>query len=262
MCPQYIASDRVRAIAVKGLSQKARVRPFMDGQHSRTVEWDVAGKCQSPVTVLLHGRRELKNERYSVVNMHDPNSKPTFVEVIAPCRMCDACLRKRAAMWRYRALAEYEHSARTWFATLTMSPASVMHILSRVRVSLSKQGIDLDTLPADKQFAALADAGYRDVQLWLKRLRKKGHVFRYFAVTEAHKSGVPHWHVLLHECDKESPMRYDGCLKGSWHLGFDSYKLLHDGKACAYATKYLHKQSGARVRASLLYGVERTPRAA
>lgn len=183
---------------------------------------------------------------------HD-SAKPNFVEMHVPCRKCAACLRLRAYKWRNRALSEWRGSQRTWLCTLTLGPTAVSLLLAKVRVRLGRAGTDLEALPGDEQFLELDREGFRDVQLWLKRLRKNSQApIRYLCVTEAHKSGLPHWHVLLHETGK--PLTYDGDLKGSWTNGFDSYKLVRDAAAAGYVCKYLSKDISARVRASLSYG--------
>ena len=58
-------------------------------------------------------------------------------------------------------------------------------------------------------FNLVVDECARSVTLWLKRLRRSrsaGSV-RYLLVAEAHKSGQPHFHVLLHEYGQPIPAR-------------------------------------------------------
>lgn len=195
------------------------------------------------------------NERFSTMVCDDASSKPNFLAMEVACRKCDNCLRRRAAMWRYRAVAEWRAASRTWMATLTLSPASVARLLARCQVTASRGGTTFEALPDEEQFLALANEGYRHVQLWLKRLRKNtGVPVRYLAITEAHKSGLPHFHVLLHEMDKEKPLRYK-TLSGSWMLGrIQNYKLVTDSAGASYVTKYLFKSASARVRSSGRYG--------
>ena len=242
----------VRRVQRLALANGGSVRSFADGSRSRTVEWDVSGNCLSPVRVELHGRAAAETGVKQVYVCSDANA-PNFVEMTVPCRKCSNCLRRRATMWRLRAVHEYRMSLRTWFATLTLNPESVITLLSRARVRLRKQGIDYDGLPGEEQFLLLEREGFAELQKWMKRVRKSSSSpIRYLAITEAHKSGVPHWHVLIHETGK--PLSYDRCLKGSWHLGFDSYKLVRNTKAAGYVCKYLSKAVAARVRASSRYG--------
>ena len=98
-------------------------------------------------------------------------------------------------MWRLRAKAEWALSARTWLATMTLRPEAYVQLLSTARRRLDRGGTDWDGLSPHDQFCELEIEGFRNVQLWLKRIRKNtGSPLRYLAVTEAHKSGVPHWH--------------------------------------------------------------------
>lgn len=93
----------------------------------------------------------------------------------------------------------------------------------------------------------------REVQLYIKRLRKKAR-FRYLVVVEAHESGLPHVHFLLHETH-DAPVRH-AALKAQWPHGFIDAKLVEpsDTRAAAYVSKYLSKSVLARVRASERYG--------
>jgi len=151
-----------------------------------------------------------------------------------------------------RAMSEYRTANRTWLATLTLSPTGVMRVLSQARVALAKGRTDFDALPPVQQFDELAKHGGQHVTWWLKRLRKNsGERLRYLAVVEAHKSGLPHWHILIHEM--AGPIRYAD-LKDTWPLGFDAYKLVENPSAAGYVCKYLSKDMRARVRASLGYG--------
>lgn len=264
---RWLPAHKVRAIALHALANGGVLRPFLDGTSSRTVYWDVSGRCSRPVAVLLHGRRELKNERFAVIT-DDPISKPWFVEMDTPCRRCVPCLKARAGRWRFRASAEFASATRTWLATFTLAPAIVNNLTSRCRVYLGRGGQDYDALPLAEQQAMLFDELYSGaiaksigldpldtVQRWLKRIRKNsGCEFRFLAIGELHKSGVPHWHLLLHEQHANEPLRYDKHLKGSWKLGFSSFKLARDKPGAVYVTKYLSKDLAARVRASKSYG--------
>ena len=91
-----------------------------------------------------------------------------------------------------------------------------------------------------------------EITLMLKRMRKAGMQFRYCIVMEAHASGLPHYHLLLHEFgDQISHAK----LTPLWVFGFSRWKLAEDNRhASVYAAKYLSKNSEARVRASLYYG--------
>ena len=255
--PRKLRPEVVRRVQRIALANGGKVRTFTDGTLSRTVEWDVAGRCESPVKVELSSRASA-NHGEKHVYVQSTLNRPNFVEMDVRCRKCPQCLRQRGIMWGYRAREEWNLAPRTWLATLTLDPGSHAHLLNAARHDLRKQGVDFDALPVDEQFLLIDAQGYAQIQLWLKSLRKNSGVpIRFLAVTEAHKSGVPHWHVLIHEKDLEKPLRH-AVLKGSWKLGFDSYKLVADARAASYVTKYLSKEMRARVRASLRYGGGKT----
>lgn len=176
------------------------------------------------------------------------------MEADAPCRKCRTCLARRAAMWRMRSQIEFARAPRTWLGTLTFNPTARYLHVSRARELLSKNGMDFDSLPADEQFAELHRSCSRDITLFVKRLRATTSVpLRYLVVAEAHKSGDPHYHILIHETSPDYPVRH-APLKAAWQAGFSHWKLC-DPRGITYATKYLMKDARARVRASVAYGI-------
>jgi hypothetical protein len=139
--------------------------------------------------------------------------------------------------------SEIALSCRTWFGTLTLSPEQ--HYLASIRAGST-------------EFARRHKEISVDLTKYLKRLRwDSGAAFRYCLVVEAHKSGLPHYHMLLHETDPGSAVRYR-TLKGQWQHGFSAWKAVDpeevDPRMAWYAAKYLSKSSLARVRASKDYG--------
>ena len=113
---RYLRSERVKEVQRLALSKGGTIRSLPGLAHSRTVEWDVARDCLNPVPVTLHGRPE----GVAVITAQDPSR---FVEMWVACRKCERCLRRRSAMWRLRAVAEWRQSARTWLSTMTLRPA-------------------------------------------------------------------------------------------------------------------------------------------
>lgn len=97
----------------------------------------------------------------------------------------------------------------------------------------------------------------RMITRYLKRVRKplagENPVgLRYLWVTEQHKSGLPHVHMLAHET--VGLVSYDR-LMGRWAHGHATAKLVKsEGAASKYVAKYMTKDSNVRVRASLHYG--------
>lgn len=212
--------------------------------------WNVHGPCLSPKTVMVFGRPSGRG-KYIVV---EPGSKhPLEVELTTACRQCENCRKQRARIWAARAMSEIERSSRTWFGTLTLSPDEHFKALCRVRSLSDDRLSEFDSRSEGERFSLVVTEIGREVTRFLKRVRKNSGVrLRYCLVAERHKSGLPHFHVLLHE--RSQPVRH-AVLSEAWKLGFTNFKLVTDGKKAAwYAAKYLSKDSLARVRASCRYG--------
>lgn len=210
----------------------------------QSLRWNVAGRCERPVTVL----RTVRNPA---------GTQSMLSELEVKCRKCQRCLAARAGHWRARARHELSmavlNGMRTWFATLTLTPHEHFMVRSRCRQKAAKSGTDFDRLSEKEQFERLARQGGALVTLFLKRLRKNTGVgIRYLLVVEAHQSGLPHWHMLVHELDGPITKRQ---LEAEWKHGFSQFRLVDDGpKAAYYVTKYIAKSALARVRASGAYG--------
>lgn len=144
-------------------------------------------------------------------------------------------------------------SPRTWFGTVTLSYGSHELIANRVRVRLRDNGIDFESLPEDEQFSErVAEIG-KELTKFFKRVRKNsGATMRYMLVSEKHKSGLPHFHMLVHECKEVQITKRE--LHAAWTLGFTTWKLVKDKNAASYVTKYISKASDNKIRASLGYG--------
>jgi hypothetical protein len=214
--------------------------------------WDVSSNCENPQTMEIYGRQYADRE-------YTRPLQSRMLTMTVRCRRCGNCLRKRSKAWEIRAVTEYSRAHRTWFGTLTLSPEN--HFLNEVktRKRLAGAGTKFDDLSEDERFAEATKTTAREITLYLKRIRKEsGSKFTYLLVTEAHKSGLPHYHMLLHEIDPDKAVRYR-TLSHQWTLGFEQWRLLGEQQstACAYVAKYLSKSKLARVRASLHYGRER-----
>ena len=210
------------------------------------VRWNLAGPCLNPRVVEYVGRPDAKERRAGVPSM--------TVTMDTRCRRCMPCLRLRAGLWRHRAKSEWMGAYRTWFGTLTLSPDRQALAAYAARRELLRRGVDPSSLSAEEAFLARHDMIAKEITKWLKRIRKSsGAKLRYLLVAEAHKSGDPHYHVLIHEIKEDSEVS-ERCLRTQWTWGFSKFNLVRDAKAAAYVTKYLSKSVLARVRASLRYG--------
>ena len=217
-------------------------------------EWDISGKCRAPHIVEMLGRLTSEGDKWVTVERGTKSS--LYLTMLTRCRKCDPCRKARQMLWQFRAQQELALWPRTWFATLTFRPDEVAKILAHARLKNQRAGVDFDALSYGDQFLALARSAGVHLTLFLKRIRKNsGAPIRYFAVAEHHKSGMPHFHMLLHETETESPVRH-AMLTAGWKAGFSQFKLVDaDSTGSArYLCKYLGKSSVARVRASLDYG--------
>lgn len=215
-----------------------------------TTKWNAAGNCSSPVYREMTGapaiRQVLQSDR---VLERGPLH---ILELEVRCRKCENCRKAHAFHWRKRAESEFALAKRNWFGTLTLRPDEHYRTASAVRLRLSARGVSFDDMSEPDQFRELVDEVGKEVTLWLKRLRKNtGAKLRYLLVAERHKSGLPHFHLLVHEMN--GTVSY-AALRSAWRLGFSHFKLVTETKTAAYVCKYLSKDAGARVRASLRYG--------
>lgn len=190
----------------------------------------------------FHGGAEFLNDKFQDNVRHAPT---VYFDAWLPCRKCEVCLRRRARLWRYRAVTELCLSSRTWFGTFTVAPEHRLVTDIRAHVHSDAQ--------SDDAFLSRHNALQREFTLYFKRLRKTVKGLRYVLVAERHKDGWPHYHALLHE---RGPMVTKRELQGQWKLGFTAFKLvdMSDKAVPYYVTKYLSKQALARIRASLRYG--------
>lgn len=220
-----------------------------------TMRWNVAGKCQRPVNRLYVGSQAVKHS-FDFTRATEINQS-RFIDMEVRCRRCADCLRARRRHWARLAEREIAVSARTWLVTLTLTPDQQNKAYYAACLRLARSGIDFDGLDQETQFAErVAEIG-PEITLWLKRVRKSSAAkLRYLLVVEAHKSGLPHFHLLLHEADVEHPVRYRTIVE-QWKLGFGHAKLVAQGenrRFAHYVTKYLTKSFLCRARASQKYG--------
>lgn len=119
---------------------------------------------------------------------------------------------------------------------------------------MTDKGIDFDTLCKTKQFRARCSAIGVELTKWLKRIRKSsGALIRYCLVAERHKTGLPHFHILVHQCHDVTITKRQ--LQDAWRLGHSHFKLVAaDDGASHYVSKYVGKDASARIRASRSYG--------
>lgn len=162
--------------------------------------------CLAPKVIWPH-RSEEWLERYE--------ESPVTV----PCGKCLVCLQKSRNEWTFRLEMEHRYSCGALFITLTYD---------------------------EKHLRSDCNLNKRDVQLFLKRLRKRvDNRIRYFAVGEyGSKFGRPHYHILLFNCTD------DRAVRDSWKDSkAEPIGLVHVGRvtpaSIAYCTKYIIQKGDA-----------------
>lgn len=215
--------------------------------------WDISGSCQDPYTTTFRGIPDGWSGGVKALNVEPGQKSPIYLDLKTPCRRCEKCLKKRRALWYARMRAELGIHPRSWFGTLTLSPEHQYLMKCRAVSRLRQKSVTFEKLSEKEQFSELAREGGKDITKYLKRVRKQAGPLRYCLVVEAHKSGLPHWHILFHEVDEARPVLYRH-LADTWKLGFTKFNLCEDTRAAGYLSKYLAKSMLARVRASENYG--------
>lgn len=206
---------------------------------------------QAVATGPLRAARPLHGTCESPVHLEELGGKANrpILDTYVRCRKCPACLKHRRAVWAARARQRIAAHSRTWMVTLTAAPDAHFRMLCEAEVAARHSGVN----PSEWSEAELFAARWRQFGLhvtkWLKRIRSAGSRFVYLQVVEAHASGLPHVHLLVHEVNT---VTYRALTSG-WKLGFAHAKLVEGPKAALYVTKYLMKSAMARVRASQDY---------
>ena len=141
-----------------------------------------------------------------------------------PCGKCLACTKRRASQWTFRLMEETKVSSSACFITLTYE-----------KTPISENG-----------FRTL---NKRDVQLFIKRLRKKcpTNKLRYYLCGEYGPNGTlrPHYHIILFNLPKSlisNPQK----IADTWQNGFiqiDNNNL----KTIQYVAGYVTKGSFERL---------------
>jgi hypothetical protein len=221
-----------------------------------TIRKDVAGNCTDAIHREYVGAEQVTRSRdYSRTTRRGPQMT---IEFQVRCRLCLNCRKARATHWRYLCQNEIKSAPRTWFLTLTFRPENHYRVRCAVDLRLHARGTTFEQQTENERFRLLAAECGKEVTRYIKRLRKAGARVRYCLVAEAHISGLPHFHMLLHEVSEDHPVRHK-LLADQWGAGFINAKLCNsDTRAAGYVTKYLTKSARARIRASEGYGFEKT----
>lgn len=182
--------------------------------------------CTSPLKAV-----RLESGEVKIVGTWLRSARENVAERLElPCGKCVDCRGRRASDWKARLMHEWKCHDAAQFVTLTYAP---------------------EHLPAS------GGLEYRDVQLFLKRVRsalkREGRPsFRFFVAGEyGSETRRPHWHLIafgLDLPDLEPPGAKNASsawLSALWGLGHVSVGPF-DEPALAYVTKYALKQYRSR----------------
>jgi len=258
MVQVYHWPDQHRAFSFRAFKRGATMEQARSWTRP-TQSWDISGDCVRPI------RRELSTAQCGVPVGARGATYARFKEryyaqhldLAVRCRKCDNCRRVRSWGMRLRMTAEIDTASRTWFTTLTLAPdRQSLARMAAIR-RLDRGGVRWGDLHPDEQFAEIVKEISPELTKYVKRVRKNSSAsFRYILVTEKHKTGLPHFHMLWHEADPDARIKWKH-LDAAWRLGFSMHKLViaEQGKRTAsYVAKYLSKSVLSRVRCSKGYG--------
>lgn len=134
-----------------------------------------------------------------------------------PCRKCEGCRLRIVRKLIWQMLREVSAAPRTWHCGLTFAEES---------------------------------EGYREFQLFMKRVRKRTPSCRFYAVSErGSKRGRFHYHALIF-C---TPSLKKAEVQASWTVGHSFAKLVDMRMPFAYLAKYVTKDC-TKLRASNHFG--------
>lgn len=248
--PRFLHHDRMVYLFIRAMNGGG-VR-----KSQTHIVWNIAGSCRNPYWTEVKGRPRTgdiwRPDKYFIFT---GGISTLRVDIGTRCRECDNCRKARSNEWRFRVREELRRAARSWFGTLTLSPVAHYRVMSEARHAAAARHVRWEELSDEERFKRLAATSLKEVTKYIKRVRAQSKVpLRYIVVTERHKSGLPHFHMLVHEVELK-PVTHR-ILSTQWGLGFEKWRLVpfDDLKAGEYLCKYLTKDASTRIRASQLYG--------
>lgn len=160
----------------------------------------------------------------------DSNGELIFTKIPVPCGKCPACLSSRSDEWVVRLSEEVRSAENVTFFTLTYDD---LHIPSKILYDDKNDRYKVTNV-VDK----------RDIQLFLKRLRKKlGNGVRYFICSEYGPTTLrPHYHGLLFNVPQHLLRHLDETIFEKWQKGFTSSSPCNPSRV-RYVAKYVNSFS-------------------
>lgn len=166
--------------------------------------------------------------------------------LFVPCGRCYECRQQIQNDWFVRSFLEWRSNEDgiNFFYTLTYNNANV------------------------PKFGSVLCFSRRDIQLFLKRLRKSlsffGIKLKYIITCEyGEKNGRPHYHIIFYLSNQINPYQFYKLVQKHWTYGFVKYGenvgLIKDYRGIRYVTKYVSKdmsfmrKSGKSVLCAVYY---------
>ena len=154
----------------------------------------------------------------SPVKIQSPIHAHSKKYIYVPCGKCAWCRRDKRNEWCLRFEVEQKDNLYTDFITLTYDE-------EHIPINIDDDGVC--------EMRASKD----DVQKFIKRLRKQGHNFKYFIVSElGPKNKRPHYHGIFFSNERIP----EEDIQDKWGKGFTSSYPATPG-AMRYVTKYILK---------------------
>ena len=177
-------------------------------------------QCFNPISITLSDETRAKR----IAAEYMPLEWRFATKVNVPCGKCAACLSRRRSQWTFRLMEELKNSESCYFLTLTYDD----------------EHLPWEFVNIDGECVPVSMVCKRDVQLFLKRLRKSIEPFkiRYFMVSEyGPKTFRPHYHMILFNFPPLLKNKLDEYLTNAWDLGFIRVDPISDARI-NYVTSY------------------------
>lgn len=140
--------------------------------------------CNYPMLAIPSGTSKSGKTKYSMLGRYDHDLLAAYPDAIKlPCGKCSGCRAAKCREWADRMILELDHSGDAVFLTLTYSDSCLPVFLN------------VETGQCEPTLLK------RDLQLFMKRLRKKfrDRELRYYACGEyGSKTHRPHYHMILY----------------------------------------------------------------
>lgn len=231
---------------------------YRDG---RTYHWSLSARSKRPCIRPEFVHRITGATYPSDVAM--TNAEPRrlgAVYVFGRCRKCDNCRLFKREQWIARTIIEAKRTpGRIWFGTINSDANHRRYIDDVAACEAGRDKKLFSGLTNEEKFPYRAIVLKREASKYVKRLRKgygaKGRCgFRFLCVVEPHKDFHAHAHILYFETSN-APLT-ERLFRARWRGRGMAQTTLVNGAAAvaAYVSKYITKDFGGTIHASLNYG--------